>query len=61
MKRTKLPSGPWHNVEADLIGPMPTGKILLVVVDYYSRYYQVVIMSSSTTEKIVDALVASYQ
>ena len=28
MKRTKLPSGPWHNVEVDLIGPMPTGKTI---------------------------------
>ncbi|XP_044163820.1 uncharacterized protein K02A2.6-like [Acropora millepora] len=56
MKRTEPPSGPWQDVAVDLMGPMPTGESLLVVVDYYSRYYEVVIMHSTTTEKIVDAL-----
>ena len=56
MKRTEPPSGPWQDVAVDLMGPMPTGESLLVVVDYYSRYYEVVIMNSTTTEKIVDAL-----
>ena len=55
MKRTEPPSGPWQDVAVDLMGPMPTGESLLVVVDYYSRYYEVVIMHSTTTE-IVDAL-----
>ena len=56
IKRTEPPSGPWQDVAADLMGPMPTGESLLVVVDYYSRYYEVMIMHSTTTEKIVDAL-----
>ena len=56
MKRTKAPSGPWQDVVVDLMGLMPTGESLLVVVDYYSLYYEVVIMHSTTTEKIVDAL-----
>ena len=56
MKRTEPPSGPWQDVAVHLMGPMPTGESLLVVVDYYSRYYEVVIMYSTTTEKIVDAL-----
>ena len=56
MKRTEPPSGPWQDVAVDLMGPMPRGESLLVVVDYYSRYYEVVIMNSTTTEKIVDAL-----
>ena len=55
MKRTEPPSGPWQDAAVDLMGPMPTGKRLLVVVDDYSRYYEVVIMHSTTTE-IVDAL-----
>ena len=56
MKRTEPPSGPWQDVAVDLMGLMPTGESLLVVVNYYSRYYEVVIMHSTTTEKIVDAL-----
>ena len=56
MKRTEPPSGLWQDVAVDLMGPMPTGESLLVVVDYYSCYYEVVIMHSTTTEKIVDAL-----
>ena len=41
MKRTEPPSGPWQDVAVDLMGPIPTGENLLLVVDYYSRYYEV--------------------
>ena len=56
MKRVEPPSGPWQDVAADFMGPLPTGESLLVVVDYYSRFYEVVIMRSTTTKKVVDAL-----
>ena len=56
MKRTEPPSTPWKDVAVDLMGSMPTGESLLVIVDCYSRYYEVVIMYSTTTEKIVHAL-----
>lgn len=56
MKRTQMPTGPWQDVAVDLMGPMPTGENLLVVVDYYSRYYEVVVMHSTTSEKIITAL-----
>ncbi|XP_028413774.1 uncharacterized protein K02A2.6-like [Dendronephthya gigantea] len=56
MKRTEMPTGPWQDVAVDLMGPMPTGEYLLVVVDYYSRYYEVSIMHSTTSEKIIKAL-----
>lgn len=46
LKCTKSPPGPWQDVAVDLMGPMPTGESLLVVVDYYSRYYEFVIMHS---------------
>ena len=56
MQRTEPPTGPWQDLAADLMGPLPTGENLLVVVDYYSRYYEVVMMRSTTTPKIIAAL-----
>ena len=41
MKRVKPPTGPWQDIAIDLMGPLPTGESLLVVVDYYSRLYEV--------------------
>ncbi|KAL9962009.1 hypothetical protein ACROYT_G031061 [Oculina patagonica] len=32
MKRTELPTQPWQDLAADLLGPLPTGEYLLVVV-----------------------------
>ena len=56
MQMTEPPTGPWQDLAADLMGPLPTGESLLVVVDYYSRYYEVVVMTSTTTPKIITAL-----
>ncbi|XP_022783273.1 uncharacterized protein K02A2.6-like [Stylophora pistillata] len=56
MLKTKPPTGPWQDVAADLMGPLPTSKSLLVVVDYYSRYYEVSVMRLTTTPKIIIAL-----
>ena len=56
MKRTQMPTGPWQDVAVDLMGPIPTGENLLVIVDYYSRYYEVVVMHSTTLEKIFTVL-----
>lgn len=57
MARVVPPSGPWQHCSADLLGPLPSGDNLLVIVDYYSRYFEVVIMKSTTSAKIVAALV----
>ena len=40
----------------DLLGPLPTGESILVVIDYYSRYYEVDIMKSTVTAKAIDRL-----
>ena len=56
MQRVEPPSGPWQDIAIDLLGPLPSGENLLVVVDYYSRFFEVVIMKSTTTEKVIEAL-----
>ena len=39
VRTTTLPTGPWRDLAVDLLGPLPTGESILVVLDYYSRYY----------------------
>ena len=56
MKRVEPPTGPWQDIAIDLMGPLPTGESLLVVVDYFSRFYEVEIMRSTTSKKVVDVL-----
>ncbi|XP_022802839.1 uncharacterized protein K02A2.6-like [Stylophora pistillata] len=56
LRSTTLPEGPWHDLAIDLLGPLPSGHSILVVVDYYSRYYQYTIMTSTVTEKVIDNL-----
>ena len=55
MQRVELPTSPWKDV--DLMGPLPTGESLLVVVDYYSHFYEVGILRSTTVDKVIDFLV----
>ena len=53
---TELPLGKWQDLSLDLLGPMPTGEYLLVVIDYYSRYYEVEILISVTASQIISRL-----
>jgi len=53
---TELPLGKWQDLCLDLLGPMPTGEYLLVVIDYYSRYYEVEILMSFTASQIISRL-----
>ena len=52
----ELPLGKWQDLSLDLLGPMPTGQYLLVVIDYYSRYYEVEILMSVTASQIISRL-----
>nr|XP_039266286.1 uncharacterized protein K02A2.6-like [Styela clava] len=56
MTRTRPPSGPWIDCCADVLGPLPSGDNILVIVDYYSRFYEIVIVRSTTSKKIIEAL-----
>lgn len=53
---TVMPEGPWQNLATDLLGPLPDGHSILVVVDYYSRYYEYAILKSTTAEKVIDRM-----
>ena len=53
MQRTKFPDEPWQDVAMDLLGPLPNGENILVVVDYYSRFVEFAIMKSTTSEKVI--------
>ena len=55
MARSK-PTGPWQDCAADLLGPLPGGENMLLVLDYYSRFYEVVVMRTTTSTKIIEAM-----
>ena len=50
---TELPQGKWRDSSLDLLGSMPHGEYLLVVVDYYTRYYEVEISTSVVASQII--------
>lgn len=61
IKSTEFPRGPWQLLGADLLGPLPSGDNLFVVVDYYSRYVEVEIMRKTTTDRIIKSLHKMFQ
>ena len=56
VQSTKLPDKPWTDVAIDLMGPLPNGDHLFVVVDYFSRYFEVDIMKDTSSSKIIRSL-----
>lgn len=56
VKITRMPEMPWQDLALDLLGPMPTGEHLLVLVDYFSRWVEVDIIKSTTSETIIKCL-----
>ena len=56
VKTTRLPERPWQDLALDLLGPLPTGEHLLVLVDYFSRWVEVDIIYSTTSEVIIKCL-----
>ena len=56
LKHTEFPSQPFIDLAADLMKPLPSGKYVFVVVDYYSRYFEVDILTSVTSTKVIESL-----
>jgi len=56
LKHTVFPSQPWQDLAADLMGPLPSGEYVFVVVDIYSRYFEVEILKSVTFSTIIGSL-----
>ena len=53
VKTTRMPERPWQDLALDLLGPMPTGESLLVLMDYFSRWVEDDVIKSSSSEAII--------
>ena len=53
---TRLLKGPWLKVSADICGPFPTGKYVLVVLDAYSHHPEIEVIRTTNTATITLAL-----
>ena len=56
MMRTELPSGPWEHLSGDLLGPLPDGNYVFVLVELYSRFFEIAIMKNIAAENITKAM-----
>ena len=56
IQSTEFPNQPWQQLAADLMGPLPSGEYIFVVVDYYSRYFECDILRSVVSSKIIESL-----
>lgn len=56
LKRRELPSEPWVDTGIDLMGSLPRGEYILVLVDYYSRCKEVKICRAITSAEIISHL-----
>ena len=59
MTCTELTTGSWQHLAADLLGPLPSGDYVFVVVHYYSRFFDMEFTKSTISDKIVLAMVRS--
>ena len=48
-----LPPKPWHTLNMDFCGPLPTGEYLFVIIDAYSRFPEVEIVHSTSAKAII--------
>lgn len=56
MSRHKFPEQPWECIAIDLMGPLPNGYMVLVIIDYYSRYQEIIFLKSTTSSVIIEHL-----
>lgn len=55
LRHTDFPDQPWQDLAADLMGPLPSGEYVFVVVDYYSLYFEVEITKSVTSTNAIES------
>eukprot|EP00794_Sanderia_malayensis_P019334 gene19334-biopygen16221 len=56
LRMTEMPSAPWHKINIDFFGPLPSGDLLLVIIDRYSRYPEVEIVRSTKCSAVIPKL-----
>lgn len=56
LQMTPLPQAPWQFFSADFCGSLPSGDLLLVVIDEYSRYPEVEIIRSTSANTVIPKL-----
>ena len=55
LTRTMLPNKAWQFVAADLLGPLPDGRHVLLMTDYYSRFPEAKVRRSIEAKDVVNA------
>ena len=55
-----MPDKPWDHVACDLMGPLPNGESVLVLVDYYSRYFEVAFLRSTAAPKVIEVVETAF-
>ncbi|XP_022809256.1 uncharacterized protein K02A2.6-like [Stylophora pistillata] len=60
LKSTPLANQPCEEVAVDLMGPLPSGEHLLVLVDYYSRWIEVDVIRTTSSKTIIHCLNAQF-
>jgi len=56
IKSTRLPERASQEVAFDLLGPLPPGEHLLLLVDYFTRWMEVDVLRSTTSGTIIKCL-----
>ncbi|XP_052567670.1 uncharacterized protein K02A2.6-like [Culex pipiens pallens] len=52
----QLLSSPWEFLSMDMLGPLPTGESLLVIIDCYSRFRIIEVLKQTTSADIIGKL-----
>ena len=60
LKSTPLLNQQWGEVAVDLIGPLPSGEHLLVLVDYYRKWMEVDVIRTISSKTIIHCLDAQF-
>ena len=56
VKPTPMPQRPWEDLALDILGPLPSGENLLVLVDYHRRWIEVDVVRATTSKIIIQRL-----